>query len=65
MVKGIAGEDMDAGMAIYSGPDGKWYRAAKQGYEGVAAAPIKAGDKISDGDRDGYFSPVKAIDQKG
>ncbi|MGY3359763.1 hypothetical protein ACVWZK_006426 [Bradyrhizobium sp. GM0.4] len=60
MTKGIAGEDMDAGMAIYRGPDGKWYRAAKQGYEGVAAEAIKAGYQITDeGDRDGYFKAVK------
>lgn len=28
-MKGIAGEDIEAGQAVYRGPDGKWYLARK------------------------------------
>lgn len=57
-MKGIAGEKIEVGQAVYRGDDGKFYLAAQKGYVGVAAEPIKAGELFEDENNDGQFRPM-------
>jgi hypothetical protein len=58
-MKGIAGEDMEIGQAVYRGADGKFYLAATKDYLGVAAEKIAKGEEFSDEKYNGHFRPLK------
>lgn len=59
-MKGIAGEKIEVGQAVYRGDDGRFYLADRKGYVGVAVEPIAAGQEFAeDESRPGHFRPLR------